>query len=195
MADARVRGERGGIQQLARAAGAEREEPLERREVADVQDAPHVALDVRADVGTKPRGWIHRAGIDRGVPAAEDRTRWTRCHGRDRLRESGDLAMHQWKQVKGRHATGKRLAQSLGEQQALRTREHPAPRGRIAVDELQQVREQRRNALHLVQDDAGCPGGHRGLEQAARVTLRRIGEVGRLEDQRSVAGESHARER
>ena len=63
--DAGVRRERGDVEKLADPPGTELDEALESGEILDVENLPHIPLQVGADVILKPNGGIDRAVMDR----------------------------------------------------------------------------------------------------------------------------------
>ena len=63
--DAGVRRERGDVEKLADPPGTELDEALKNGEILDVENLPHIPLQVSADVIPKPNGGIDRPVIDR----------------------------------------------------------------------------------------------------------------------------------
>ena len=63
--DAGVRRKRGDVEKLADPPGTELDEALKRGEILNVENLPHIPLQVGADVILKPNGGIDRAVMDR----------------------------------------------------------------------------------------------------------------------------------
>jgi len=70
--DAGLAPQRAQVEQLAGAARAEAHEPLEGGEVLDVDDLPHVALQIGRHVRGHPVARRDAMGVDGGIPADKD---------------------------------------------------------------------------------------------------------------------------
>ena len=154
------------VDQLGRATGAQLDETLERDQIADVADGPHVPLYVGGNVRTEP---LRRAD----APVEYARV----AAGQEGLFQgvrmpvkAHNFATGQGKQMVHRRTPCHRLADRLDEREVLGPREHPAARLGVRVDGLLQEGRQLRRALDLVDDRAVGE-----LRQEGAGVLRREG--------------------
>ena len=195
--DARVGAELREIHQLPRASGAEREEPLEVREIAHAQDVAHVALDVGGHIRVEPGRAVGALRLERGIAALDDgaRERLPRITAaRGKLREF--QRVHRQHLVH-RDAPRKRLGDALREHEALRPRQdpppHASPRTQIAVDVLEQVRQDLGRTLDLIKH--GAVTRLERIEEPAWILHRRAQHVGRLHHGEPVSGKQAPNQR
>ena len=182
-----VRRERRVVEELARAAGAEFDETLEGREIADVADRPDVALDIGGDVSAQPVARVELPVEDARIAAREEG-----LFQRVRVAfEAKDLASREREQMEHRAPPRKRLADRVQQRKVLRPGQDPAPGLGVGVDEALQVRRQVRRALHLVDD---CPFRELG-EEAARVLGCECPYVGRFQVREGEVRKDRAAER
>jgi hypothetical protein len=126
--------------------------------------------------------------VDARVSAAEDDLPEVRG-GRG---ESTDLVEAERQQMRQPRSTGQTLRDALAEAQALRARQDEAPRRRVAIDLLLEIRQQLRHELDLVDDGSGAVLG----EEPARIGAREVPLVEWLEgDAAQVRERIHAERR
>ena len=173
LGDPGVRSERRVVEELAGAAGAQLDEALEGREIADVGERPHIPLEVRCDVGAQPVPGVEPSVEDAGVATREE----SRLEGVRVVPEAKDLASCKRQQVEHGGSSRQRLADRLEQRKVLRPGQDPASGLRVGVDDALEVGGQFRCALHLVHD---CALGKLG-EEPARVVDRERPYVGRFQ--------------
>ena len=183
--DPQVVAEAAQVEQLSDAPGAGHQEALEGAQVADVAQAPHVALDVGLDVGRVVARRVDAAVVEDRVAPLEQA-----------LVQAGGgagpkLPPGEGQQRQRRHAAGQGLAHLLHEQEVLRAREDELPHGAALVHQDLQVGEQGRHLLRLVDDQPPVPVP---VQEAPRILFRGGTIVEALEIDVGVVREDAAHE-
>ena len=161
--DPEVVAEAAQVEQLSDPSGAGHQEALEGAQVADVAQAPHVALDVGLDVGRVVVGGGDAAVVERRVaPLEQAFVQAGRGAGCKLLPGKGQQRLR-------RGAAGQGLADLLHEQEVLRAGEDELPHGAALVHQHLQVGEQGRHLLRLVDDQPLVPIP---LQEAPRILFR-----------------------
>ena len=147
------RGQIGLVQHLPVAAGHQRQEAAEGREVLDRRDRPDVPLQVGLQVRAEPQPRAARPRHRLGIAAAQQRD----------LRR---LARRQREQLQHRRAARHGFRHALHQRRLLRAGQQPLARApRLAVDARADEREHLRHVLHLVEDR----GRLHGVEKSLRI--------------------------
>src|SRR5947209_6409417 len=186
LGDAAVARQRGEVEDLPRAAGAEAEEGLEEQQVADLDELPDVTLDVGGDIVGKPFVSGQVPLVDPGIAALPKQ----RIEVRRRLGKTADLLQRERQQLRQGGAAGERLGHAADQRQVLGAGEQE-PAGRwVFVHQALQIGKDLRHPLDLVKDDAvPVPGEESDRVLLGEFPLRRV-----LQGHVRPVGEGHAAE-
>ena len=167
-----VRTERRQINELAHTAGAQSYETPKARQVADLSDSAHIALDVGLAVVAKRLPGFELLIVNSGIAAGvQDVVNVTACV---RLTSFVQGERQQPKQC---GAPGERLADGAGQRQMLASSKDEEAILAQFVSEHLQVGQERRNPLDLVQDSAS----DQLREEPLRVGFSEFPLVGQFE--------------